>query len=320
MNISYSIVNSFSVADAGTGEPIGGNGAAVVFMEAKDQFSDATQLEMAKRFPELCEAVFVYPGDGANADIGMRYWSPQRLCEYKITGHPTIAAAFAMLLHDHPSISRDRSDYRLETKAGNVVLRVDHENKKVFMGQIQPEFQDVPLEMEQEVREILGLKTGDDVSPIKAVNMGLGYFIFRVKDLDTLMAMKRGLPRLIEANKRLGLNGGAHPYADTSDGSQYDLRTRNLDLRPLNADGVWLEDSACGQGSASVMAYLMKYCNHLGTPIRMEQGVPSEPCCVEASGEWRGEMPEIFIGGSAFERERGVLEISGPRIERRKIS
>ena len=80
-------------------------------------------------------------------------------------------------------------------------------------------------------------------------------------------------------------------------------------MRPANSDGVWLEDSACGQGSASLMAYLMKYSNHSGAIVRMEQGIPSEPCCVEAFGKKNGDKLEIFIGGMAIEKDSGKLTI-----------
>jgi PhzF family phenazine biosynthesis protein len=307
MEISYSIVNSFTVTNPDTRTQTGGNGAAVIFMDSKDQLTDETQIDIAKQFPKLTEAVFVYPcQQGDPADFGMRYWSPQRLCEYKITGHPTIAAAVAMMFHNHKSLTPDKVSYVLETKAGLVSLNINAHEQKVYMGQIQPEFQDIPPDMEQEIHEMFGLKKGEIVTPVKAVNMGLGYFIFKVKNLETLMRMERNLPKLIEANNRFGLNGGAQPYADVTS-SSYDLRTRNLDLRPPAADGVWLEDTACGQGSASLMAYLMKYLNHPGTRIRMEQGVPSEPCCVEAFGERNSDKLEIFIGGTAIEKEQGRL-------------
>lgn len=317
MQISYSIVNSFSVSDPKTKKAIGGNGAAVIFAESASQFDDAAQLEIAKAFPDLTEAVFVYPCTSGSADIGMRYWSPQRFCEYSITGHPTIAAVVAMMLYDHPSLVSYRSEYVLETRAGNVALRVDAHSGKVLMGQVTPHFQDVPTEMEAEILAALGVTPADAPTRIKAVNMGLGYFIFKVKDLASLMSMERDLPRLTELNKRFGLNGGAQPYADAKD-PEYDLRTRNLDLRPPNASGIWLEDSACGQGSASLMAYLMKYHDQTGAPIRMQQGVLSEPCCVEASGEWSADTLTVFIGGSGYEKERGVLMVAGDTVERVK--
>jgi hypothetical protein len=55
------------------------------------------------------------------------------------------------------------------------------------------------------------------------------------------------------------------------------------------------------------MAYLMYYHGYDGSLIRMEQGVPSEPCCVEAKGERHEEMLMIFIGGSAYKKKQGIL-------------
>jgi len=313
VELPYSIVNSFTVTDPQTAKQVGGNAAAIIFLEDKDQLADQAQMGIAAKFPSLTEAVFVYPCPPDNAaDFGMRYWSPQRQCEYAITGHPTIAAACAMLFHDHNSLAADKTEYVLETKAGLVSLSINKHDSKVFMGQIQPVFQDVPVEMEEEVHEIFNLKQGDIISPIKAVNMGLGYFIFKVRDIDVLMRMKRDLPKLIEANKRFGLNGGAQPYADLPD-SEYDLRTRNLDLRAPNQEGRWLEDSACGQGTASLMAYLMAYMNHTGAPTRIQQGVLSEPCCVDAFGKRDGKKLDIFIGGTSLEKETGTLTIESNR-------
>jgi len=308
MDLSYHIINSFTVVDSSTGKQKGGNGAVVLFAENKDQFSDDDQIEIAKNFPEYTEIVIVYPcPKGDAADFGMRYWSPQRLCEYSITGHPTIAAACGMVIHGHSSLASEKTSYVLETKAGLVTLDINSKEQKVYMGQIQPEFQDVLADDEREIHEIFGLKTGDILSPIKAVNMGLGYFIFQVRDVPTLMAMDRNLSRLVQLNKKYGLNGGAQPFAET-DGVHFDLRTRNLDLRPANSEGVWLEDTACGQGSASLMAYLMKYMNHSGDPVRMEQGVPSVPCCVEAFGTHDGTKLKVFIGGTAAEISEGKIE------------
>lgn len=316
MQIPYDIVNSFTVTDPITGKQVGGNGAAVIFAESKDQFTDEAQIEIAKSFPRLAEAVFVYPCKAdERAGFGMRYWSPQRLCEYAITGHPTIAAACAMVLRKHKCLQDGKRDYVLETKAGLVPLSIDQKEAKVYMGQIQPLFQDIPPETAATIPSLFGLQEGDIVSPIKAVNMGLGYFIFEVKDTEKLMRMGRDLPALIEANKKFGLNGGAQPYALLKDGA-YDLRTRNLDLRAPNAEGVWLEDSACGQGCASLMAYLMKYRGHDGRAVRMQQGVLSEPCCVEAFGKKSGDRLDIFIGGTALTKESGVLSLEGNRISR----
>lgn len=314
MEVPYYVVNSFSVIDPRTRQRIGGNGAAVVFMESASQFDDSLQIEIAKRFPQLTEAVFVHPCPPSDpADFGMRYWSPQRHCEYSITGHPTIAAMHAMLSHGHKSIVPGKTDYVLKTKAGNVSLSVGKDGL-VFMGQIEPRFQDIPSDMQPEIYDMFGLEKSDVTSPIKGVNLGLGYFIFRVKNVETLMRMKRDLPKLRKANERFGLNGGAQPYTDLSS-SPYDLRTRNLDLRPANTDGLWLEDSACGQGSASLMAYLMKYMGHPGTLVSMEQGVPFEPCCVTAHGKINGEKMMVFIGGVSVEKERGMLLIQDHTIK-----
>ncbi|MDD3181888.1 MAG: hypothetical protein PHD48_03680 [Alphaproteobacteria bacterium] len=91
MSLSYHIINSFTVADPETGKQKGGNGAVVLFVDSKDKFSDDDQIEIAKNFPEYTEIVIVYPcPKGDAADFGMRYWSPQRLCEYSIAAVKTI--------------------------------------------------------------------------------------------------------------------------------------------------------------------------------------------------------------------------------------
>lgn len=154
MKIPYTIVNSFAVIDMYDRQVKGGNGAAVIFMNDKEQFDDNTQLEIASNFPELTEAVFVYPRDGTDADFGMRYWSPQRKCEYHITGHPTIAAMHSMVKKKHSNIIAGKDEYKLETKAGNVTLRIDFSGLKIYMGQIQPEFKDVTQDAEKEFLEI----------------------------------------------------------------------------------------------------------------------------------------------------------------------
>jgi hypothetical protein len=67
--------------------------------------------------------------------------------------------------------------------------------------------------------------------------------------------------------------------------------------------------------------YLMRRKNHPGSIVRMQQGVLTEPCCVEAGGDWNTGKLSIFIGGSGYENERGRLrgcEIRGfeARVER----
>lgn len=90
----------YCIVDAFTDRPLTGNPAAIVF--DADDLEPFTMQAVAREM-NLSETVFVLSADRTDADYRVRIFTPRS--ELPFAGHPTLAAAFAMLVTGRITVS-----------------------------------------------------------------------------------------------------------------------------------------------------------------------------------------------------------------------
>lgn len=286
--------------DAFARRPLFGNPAAVVF--DADDLSGATMQKIAQEM-NLSETVFICRPRDANADYRARIFTP--LSELPFAGHPTIAAAHAVLERfpeqEAPSVLRQ------ECGIGVVpveVLEADEGGRILRMTQAPPEFRDVGLSPSV-VAAMLGCRE-DAVaaSPIQVVSTGVPWLIVPLVQVATL---SRLVPdQLLIARKCAGMGAaGVTAFAQHDAGMPVRLRARTF----APGEGV-AEDPVCGSGNGAIAAYVAR---HLDTTevvgaYRAEQGIEiGRDGTVHLSWKREGETLEIKVGGQAVTVLRGKL-------------
>lgn len=109
---------SYTVIDAFSSSPFGGNPAAVVFVEddLKQVLTDDLMLKVAAEF-NLSETAFVTP-TSTPGTFGLRWFTPTE--EINLCGHATLASGFALSLR--PELS-DIEMFRFNTMSGELTTR-----------------------------------------------------------------------------------------------------------------------------------------------------------------------------------------------------
>ncbi|KAJ7130628.1 hypothetical protein C8R44DRAFT_775913 [Mycena epipterygia] len=107
----------YTVYDAFTSKPFGGNPAAVILLQADHELSDA-QLQLIGREFNLSETAFLVPLDDHTADaphFSIRWFTPH--LEAPLCGHATLAAA----CHLHTSHPELKAPYRFASRVSGVL-------------------------------------------------------------------------------------------------------------------------------------------------------------------------------------------------------
>ncbi|KAJ7116078.1 hypothetical protein C8R44DRAFT_794083 [Mycena epipterygia] len=107
----------YTVYDAFTSKPFGGNPAAVILLQADHGLSDA-QLQLIGREFNLSETAFLLPLDDHTADVphfSIRWFTPN--LEAPLCGHATLAAACHLHTY-HPEL---KAPYRFTSRASGVL-------------------------------------------------------------------------------------------------------------------------------------------------------------------------------------------------------
>lgn len=118
---------SYTVADAFTDKPFGGNPAAVIVLDNGLQLADSTARLIAREF-NLSETAFITPKPedaaptgGTSLTFGLRWFTPR--LEVALCGHATLASAH-VLFADPALVPPTVAELRFETrKAGVLVVR-----------------------------------------------------------------------------------------------------------------------------------------------------------------------------------------------------
>ncbi|KAJ7628641.1 Diaminopimelate epimerase-like protein [Roridomyces roridus] len=117
----------YSVIDAFTSKPFGGNPAAVIVLEQDHGLDDET-LQLIGREFSLSETAFLVPLADHTVDaphFSIRWFTPG--LEAPLCGHATIAAAYHLQIY-HPQL---RAPYRFESRVSGQ-LRVDYDKEKDY--------------------------------------------------------------------------------------------------------------------------------------------------------------------------------------------
>lgn len=178
--------HTFVQVDAFTDRPFAGNPCAVVF--DADDMDERTMLAVAAEM-NLAETAFVLRSDVAA--FGLRFYTPAE--EIPLAGHPTIAAAYALVDSGRLTLTGDRTTVYFELKEGpiRVDLRTDGAGPlEVVMSQREPEF--LRKYEPEEVLPVFGL-TQDDLLPgasIQTVSTGTPQLMVPLRSLEAVKKAK----------------------------------------------------------------------------------------------------------------------------------
>ena len=261
---------------------MGGNPAGVVL--DSDSLSEIDMLNIAKEIG-YSETAFIM--NSSRADFKVRFFTP--VAEVDLCGHATISAF--NLLRDLQIIKRGH--YTQETKAG--VLRLDVNDKIVYMEQNIPEFSDII-----DKKELMDCFSIDDNAfmenmPVQIVSTGLRDIILPIRDLDTLNRMKANNNCISRISKKYN-TVGIHAYCPESKNKAY-AQTRNFAPR-YGID----EESATGTSNGALACYLFKYCDPSNDGFyEFEQGytmdMPSRIFVKLKTTE--NIIDSVYVGGNA---------------------
>jgi PhzF family phenazine biosynthesis protein len=291
--------------DAFSEVPLRGNAAGVVF-DADDL--PAATMQAIARETNLSETVFLLrPSEPTVADYRARIFTPRS--ELPFAGHPTLAAAWAVL-HRRDTGPRRGEVLRQECGIGIIPVEVRDEDKGhgplLVMTQMAPQFTAV-VGLETKVcAGMLGCPGGASdlmlACPLSVVSTGAPWLIVPFEDPAALAAARPDLA-LVEQVARDCQAMGVTAFARLTEPNGTRLKLRTF----VPGEGI-AEDPVCGSGNGAVGAYVARYGLLDGGPLSYwaEQGteisrggkvlVEVEP----QAGSWA-----VRVGG------RAVLVIEG---------
>ena len=279
----------YSIVDAFTSEPFGGNPAGVVLLEG-DFPSDRLMQQVAAEL-RYSETAFVR--QEGSAEFTVRYFTPAS--EVDLCGHATIAT-FGLLKSQ--GLLPDGASCLNHTLAGDLQVRI---GDQVMMQMAPPALIDVHVDVERLHRIMTG---GEDVLwpglPVEVISTGLPDIIMPVAGLDALNALRADMDALAALSKELDVVG-VHAVALADDG--YTAHVRNF--APLY--GV-PEESATGTANAALTHFLQRRGMVApGDSCRFMQGeAMGRPSIVATLLDQDGE---IWVGGKSCIVAKGELMV-----------
>ena len=290
----------FYQIDVFTDTPLRGNPAAVVF-DAED--IPAPVMQAIAREMNLSETVFVLEPSLPGADYRVRIFSPGS--EFPFAGHPTLAAAYAVLKRGglFPE-GRTPGVLRQECGIGIVPVRIEGPEPVLTMTQGRPEYH--PAKVSRSLlADMLGCAL-DDLAPgpIEVVSTGLPWLIGEVADRRVISSLKPDLGLIAKVCTDL-VTPGVTVFCENPEGSAARLRLRTF----APVVGV-AEDPVCGSGNGCVAAYLARHRHGDRTSFAYtaEQGVEiGRHGLVHVAGTRAGETWSIEVGGTAVKVLEGRI-------------
>ncbi|MGE4351277.1 MAG: PhzF family phenazine biosynthesis protein [Bdellovibrionales bacterium] len=288
----------YFVANAFAPRPFAGNPAGV--FPCADELTTSQMQAIAKQL-NLVETVFVSSPQTEGVDFEVRYFTPEK--ELPLAGHPTIAA-WHILATQGFLPNEARSVFRQHTPKGIQEIKLERTGQqiRVVMQQEQPQFYGI-YEDKAGVAEVFSLEEGDllEAYPVESVDTGLGHIIFGVKDLASLMKVRRNIGPLKKLCTSMQASEAQIFCSETYDPS-LTLHTRNICPR----EGM--EDPACGVGNSALLAYLMKngFFKSNESEMLAEQGhIEDRPSVIYVKGRKTPDSYELELGGSAITMSKG---------------
>jgi PhzF family phenazine biosynthesis protein len=294
------MIKDFLQVDAFSSRPLFGNPAAVVF--DGDDIPVALMQKIAQEM-NLSETVFICSPTVPEADYRARIFTPRS--ELPFAGHPTIAAAHAVLARD---LGKRRGLLRQECGIGIVPVEVlaHPAGRLLRMTQGAPKSHDPGLPRGT-VARMLGCAEADLAdAPIEVVSTGASWLVVEVASQAALTALEPDLGLIQRECAAIGAPG-VTVFAEKRDSGPVRLRLRTF----APGQGI-AEDPVCGSGNGSVCAFLVRH-RHAGAAAGSyiaEQGVEiGRDGEVHASWRRDGEALRILIAGDATTVASGQLHL-----------
>ncbi len=281
-----------------TDQPFAGNPAGVV--PAAQGLTDADMRRIAGELNDLSETAFILPASRAEADLGLRYFTPTT--EVDLCGHATIAALFALAWMGRLKGGDETRVIHAETAVGLLELGLEFKAGQLVsatMEQPRPEL--ATATGAARASEVLGLAPRQiaKTPAIGCCSTGLWVCYVPLTDLEALAAV-RIQPSLIESlwpeNKALcGVYAFTFLAARTTRGRFF--------LAPRY--GIF-EDPVTGTASGGLAAYLMdRGMLKSDQQLLAHQGV--EMGRAGRVRAWRNPNGRMAISGQAAPIYRGRL-------------
>lgn len=295
------MIKDFLQVDAFSSRPLFGNPAAVVF--DADDIPTPLMQKIAQEM-NLSETVFICTPTMPEADYRARIFTPRS--ELPFAGHPTIAAAHAVLSRDPAEAATGL--LRQECGIGIVPVEVlaHPAGRLLRMTQGAPKARDPELPRET-VARMLGCAEADLAdAPIEVVSTGAAWLVVELASQAVLSALEPDLGLIQRECARIG-TPGVTAFAEKRDGGPVRLRLRTF----APGEGV-PEDPVCGSGNGSVCAFLARH-RHADVAAGgyiAEQGIEiGRDGEVHASWRRDGEALRIMIAGDAATVASGQLHL-----------
>ena len=262
----------FSLVDAFTKTPLGGNPCAVVFNA--DSLNDEEMLAIAKEMNQSETAFVLTPKSG---DIRARYFTPER--EIPLAGHPTIATIYAAIELGILKAPNGKTEISLELNEGPIKVGIENENGDflIRMYQRKPSFHET--HDPQTIASLFNLEISDFLPsvPIQTVSTGTKQLMVPMKSIESLKKISMNADAYREYRKKMGFFsphffclGGV-----TAEGTTF--------ARHLGTPPDTVEDAFTGSATGGMAAYLYKY------------GLLKNPRFIAEQGHWMGRPGQAFV-------------------------
>ena len=235
--------------DAFTREKWTGNPAGVV-PDARGL--SERNMQLIARELNNSETAFVFPGDGADFDVHVRFFTPTR--EVPICGHATVAAHYVL------AKEKGMRDGRVYQKTGAGILPVDilfeQDDLRIEMTQGKIEFGAfIAKDPAEALLKALGLKADDLIPsrPLQIVSTGHSKVMVPIRDIQTLHALRPDDAALTALSREISCNGY---YVFTADWKDSLCPVHGRMFAP--AAGI-REDPVTGNANGPLGAYLVHH-------------------------------------------------------------
>lgn len=188
--------------DAFTDRPLSGNPAGVVTQAAG--LSDE-QMQLIARECAVSETAFVLPATNPNADLRIRWFTPQT--EVPLCGHATIAAFHTLAEEGAYGMSAPGSySFVLETLSGNLPVTVEKgpSHAEVFFGLGLPDFNRAG-QFKLDVMRILNISLAEFENRMPI--MKTDYLYVPIRRLHTIFSMKPNMYAMAQFLTNRNLTG-----------------------------------------------------------------------------------------------------------------
>lgn len=235
--------------DAFTREKWTGNPAGVV-PDARGL--SERDMQLIARELNNSETAFVFPGEGADFDVHVRFFTPTR--EVPICGHATVAAHYVL------AKEKGMRSGRILQKTGAGILPVDilpeEDDLRIEMTQGKIEFGPfIAKDQAADLLKALGIRCDDLVEnmPLQIMSTGHSKVMVPIRENKTLHALRPDDAALTALSKEISCNGYYVFTADWTD-SLWPVHGRMF----APAAGI-REDPVTGNANGPLGAYLVHH-------------------------------------------------------------